>query len=76
MNKYVLNICIYQLCVLSLVHNQKRNNNKTMKLQEIKQTLSSQYDYISKYDALKFILGIDQRTHIKNILSAWNDLYN
>ena len=43
---------------------------------EIKQTLSSQYDYISKYDALKFILGIDQRTHIKNILIAWNDLYN
>ena len=47
-----------------------------MKIQEIKKTLSTTYDYISKYQALKFILGIDKRTNTKDILSAWNDLYN
>lgn len=46
-----------------------------MKKQEIIETIQSRYDYIGREKAIEFILSINPRTNVNEIIEAWKEIY-
>ena len=46
-----------------------------MRKEEIYALLKAQYDYIPKYEAIKWVLAINEHTKLKDILTVWGELY-